>query len=543
MLRAYYKINNSFETIKLFQEMMNKGHIFNVFPDDYSFNFVITSCAMQMCVVHGEVVHGMVVKYGYGVNLFVGNSLVNLYGVFGKMEEAWRVFDEMPKRDVVSWTCLVSGYAKKGDMDRACEIFGRMPVRNEVSWAVMISGFVGSGRYAEAIEYFGNMLSRCKEDNVRPNEAVLVCALSACAHLGALDQGNRISGYIFDNGMSKSSNIRTALIDMYAKCGQICSARRVFDDIVTPDVHQFTSMITGLSINGLGKEALRIFDRMLNEKVKPNEVTILGVLKGCSHSGLVKEGSSIFYNMDSSWGIMPKIEHYGCYVDLLGRAGYLEKAFGVIKSMPLLPDIIIWRALLSACRVHRNVCLAERIVHQIEPHKFHGHSEGQVLLSNLYSSLGKWEKVDQTRKQMGDRKTHMDIGCSWIEVNSVIHEFRVADQMHSQIMEIREKLDDILEQASLVGYVANTSSVSFDLNEEDKEKAVAWHSEKLAVAFGLMTTTPESSIRIVKNLRTCEDCHLFLKAVSVVYNREIIVRDRCRFHTFRDGNCSCNDYW
>ncbi|KAK1373279.1 Pentatricopeptide repeat-containing protein [Heracleum sosnowskyi] len=537
MIRAYSKLIDSSESIVLFKKMV----LGFCCPDKYTFTFVMTSCSRQMSVVCGQSVHAVVIKIGYEFDLYVGNSLINLYCVFVRMGDAQNVFDGMLERDVFSWTSLVGGYAKHGEIDRACEIFGLMPSYNEVSWTVMISGFVGSGRYVEALRYFHDML--CYDGNMKPNEAVLVCALSACAHLGALDHGKWIHSYINEFRIYVSSNISTALIDMYAKCGKIDCASQVFYELSRPDVQNFTSMITGFSNHGLGKHGLRVFNQMLAKQVKPNEITILGVLNGCSHAGLVEEGSSIFFNMESLWGIVPKLEHYGCYVDLLGRAGYLERAFRAVKNMPMEPDIVIWRALLSACRVHRDVKLGEIIINHIEQLDYSKHDGGAVLLSNLYASLGRWDGVAQVRKVMGVRTNNFSIGCSWIEVNGVVHEFRVADKLHPQILEIRDKLSEILSRLRIEGYITNTIPVLFDLTEEEKEQAMAWHSEKLAIAFGLMSTEPGTSIRIVKNLRTCEDCHTALKAISKVFSREIIVRDRTRFHTFQDGNCLCNDYW
>lgn len=537
MIRPYSKLINSSESVVLFKKMM----LGFCCPDEYTFTFVMTSCSRQMSVVFGQSVHALVIKIGYEFDLYVGNSLINLYCVFLRMGDAHKVFDCMLERDVFSWTSLVGGYAKQGKMDRACELFGLMPSYNEVSWAVIISGFVASGRYVEALRYFHDML--CYDGSVKPNEAVLVCALSACAHLGALDHGKWIHFYINKFRIYVSSNISTALIDMYAKCGKIDCASQLFYELSRPDVQNFTSMITGFSNHGLGKHALRVFNQMLAKQVKPNEITILGILNGCSHAGLVEEGSSIFFNMESLWGIVPKLEHYGCYVDLLGRAGYLERAFRAVKNMPMEPDIIIWRALLSACRVHRDVKLGELIIKYIEQLKHIRHDGGAVLLSNLYATLGRWDRVAQVRKVMGVRTNNLSIGCSWIEVNGVVHEFRVADKLHPQILEIRDKLTEILKRVRTEGYITNTMPVLFDLTEEEKEQAMAWHSEKLAVAFGLMSTEPGTSIRIVKNLRTCEDCHAALKAISKVFSREIIVRDRTRFHTFKDGNCLCNDYW
>ncbi|XP_057950724.1 pentatricopeptide repeat-containing protein At5g66520-like [Malania oleifera] len=540
MIRAYSKIPNSQESISLFSQMLALGRPVQVFPDKYTFTFLITSCSHRSSVIHGEIFHGLVMRNGFEYDLHVSNSLINLYCVFLKLENAHKLFDQMPERDVFTWTSLLCGYAKNGELGRACGIFDRMPEHNDVSWAVMISGFVGAGKYVEALQYFHDMLC---DDKVKANEAVLVCALSACAHLGALDQGNWIHVYIDKSRISKTTNISTALTDMYAKCGRIDCAKRVFNRIYKQDVLTFTSMISGLAIHGLGKEALLVFSQMLAEDVKPNDITVLGVLKGCSHSGLVEEGSSIFYNMESLWGIVPKIEHYGCYIDLLARAGYFEGALRVVKSMPMEPDIVIWRALLSSCRVHHNADLGRQIIQHLWQLDSHSHSGGEVLLSNLYAALGQWQRVDEVRKLMGEKTNESSPGCSWIEISGVVHEFRVADCLHPQIEEIRNNLTEFLKTASLGGYIANTMPVSFELSQEEKEQAVSWHSEKLAIAFALMSTQPGSLIRVVKNLRTCEDCHSALKAISQVYNREIVVRDCSRFHTFKEGNCSCNDYW
>ncbi|XP_016477740.2 pentatricopeptide repeat-containing protein At2g20540-like [Nicotiana tabacum] len=442
IIRTYCKLQNSSESFSLFRQLLNLDPLIRVHPDEYTFTFIVTSCAHQRSIVHGKIVHGLVVKNGLESNLYVGNSLINMYAVFKITDDAYKVFDKMTERDVFSWTSLVCGYANNDEMDQACEIFYKMPLRNDVSWAVIISGFAGYRRYMEVLTYLNEMLFAV-EDKVRPNEAVLVCALSACANLGALEQGNWIHSYIMRNEVPNSSNISTALIDMYAKCGRIDCARLIFNRIPRPDVHNFTSMISGLSYHGLGEDSLTVFNRMLDENVNPNEVTIIGVLNACSHSGLVEEGSSIFYNMETLWGLKPQIEHYGCYVDLLGRAGYLEKALEVVKSMQVKPDIVIWRALLSACRIHRNIFLGYSIIDFIKKLNYDGPSGSEVLLSNLYASLGNWNKVSEVRKAMGQRKTQSDIGCSWIEVNGVVHEFRVADKLHPQILKVLNKLNEL----------------------------------------------------------------------------------------------------
>ncbi|XP_010272231.1 PREDICTED: pentatricopeptide repeat-containing protein At5g66520-like [Nelumbo nucifera] len=412
MIQAYSKTLNSQESLHLFRRMLSLDGPIVPVPDSYTFTFVITSCSHQPSAVEGQNTHGRVIKSGFESDLFVGNSLVNMYSAFMKMEDAQKVFNEMPQRDVFTWTSLVSGYAKSGEMGAASELFARMPERNDVSWAAMIAGFVGGAKYNEALKYFHDMLFDAK---MKPNEAVLVSVLSACAHLGALDQGKWIHVYIDKTGVPQSSNISTALIDMYAKCGRIDCANQVFSGISKRDVLTWTSMISGLSIHGLGKVALRMFSQMLGEGIRPNNITLLGVLNGCSHSGLIDEGCKIFYSMESLWGIAPTIEHYGCLVDLLGRAGQLERAFKIARDMPMNPDIVIWRALLSACRIHGNASLGEQIIDYISKMDPIGHGGGHVLLSNLYSSLGQWERVDRMRKLMSEIRSDYNPGCSWIE--------------------------------------------------------------------------------------------------------------------------------
>ncbi|KAK9066491.1 hypothetical protein SSX86_013814 [Deinandra increscens subsp. villosa] len=452
IIRSYSKLQNSREPINLFRQLNAlEQHDPLVVPDNYTFTFLITSCTHQSSELHGMIIHGIVIKTGRLCNLYVGNSLINLYAVFDFLDDACKVFDEMPERDVFSWTSLLGGHTKHGDMARASEIFAMMPTRNMVSWTVIISGFLDHHRYTDALIYYHDML-RGSHDSLKPNEAVLVCALSACASLEALDQGKLIHAYIIKNGFTDKSNISTALIDMYSKCGVINDANRVFYNISQPDVCNYTSMISGFSDHGLGSIALRVFHQMIGENVTPNEVTLLGVLKGCSHSGLVEEGSLIFYNMDRCWNIGPKVEHYGCFVDLLGRAGYLKLALGIVIKMPLDSDIVIWRAMLSACRIYKDASLADNIVAYVEQGYLSQFNGNEVLLSNLYASLSKWERVDEMRKVMSLTENEsrsgsgsgsgLGIGCSWIEVNGVVHEFRVDDQLHPQV----EKLNELLKR-------------------------------------------------------------------------------------------------
>ncbi|KAI3499396.1 hypothetical protein L1887_35195 [Cichorium endivia] len=456
LIRSYSKLQNSPEPINLFRQLNTLKDNPLIVPDKFTFTFLITSCTHQNSEIHGMIVHGVVIKNGHVSNLYIGNSLINLYAVFCKLHDARKVFDEMPERDVFSWTSLLGGHVKQGEITIASEIFTTMPVRNMVSWAVIISGFLDCGRYIDALSYFHDMVRQSCYTS-RPNEAVLVCALSACANLGALDQGKWIHAYIVKTSINNTSNISTALIDMYSKCGIIDHGYQIFHKISRPDVCNYTSMISGFSAHGLGRDALQVFDQMLAENIAPNDVTLLGVLKGCNHSGLVKEGSLTFYNMERLWKIAPKVEHYGCFVDLLGRAGYLRMALLIAIKMPLDADVVIWRALLSACRIYKDVHLADKIIEYVKQGYFGKFNGSEVLLSNLYASINKWERVGEVRKVMNQRKNESKlesksesesesmVGCSWIEVNGVVHEFRVDDKLHPWI----RKLNEILKRQIL----------------------------------------------------------------------------------------------
>ncbi|KAG0482476.1 hypothetical protein HPP92_010560 [Vanilla planifolia] len=513
----------------------------DVSPDKCTFTFAITYSSQEQSSASGEAVHAVAVKTSFVSDLYVANSLVNLYSEFRKMSCSRKLFDEMPLRDAVSWTNLMKGYVKQGQLTTAQELFDEMPHRNEVSWVVIIAGYVKLGRYHDAIELFNSML---QSSSNRPNEAALVLVLSACTHIGAVSQGRWIHAYIDKHKFPMTINITNALIDMYCKCGILHSAREVFSRTPARDLLTWSTLISGLALHGRGHDALKAFDQMLSSGFHPDSIAVLGILNGCSHAGLVEEGCSIFYNMSQTWSITPEIEHYGCLIDLLGRAGQLQKALAIIIKMPLEPDIVMWRSLLSSCRNHRNIELGERILHQIALLDLKKQGGGHLLVSNMYATFGRWDKMAQLRSRAREESEMKKPGWSCIEVDGEVHEFVADDRLHPRIAEIRHKLDDVLREAGMKGgYVSNTGQVLFDLSEEDRVQAVQWHSEKLAVAFGLMSMDVECSIRIVKSLRICEDCHSAMKAISGVFEKEIVVRDRSRFHTFREGKCSCMDYW
>ncbi|TYJ27567.1 hypothetical protein E1A91_A07G195800v1 [Gossypium mustelinum] len=457
----------------------------------------------------------------------------------GEVETARKIFENMPNRNLVSWNTMINGYMKAGDTNSACKLFDQMPTRNLITWNSMIGGFKLNLRFLEALEMFERML----EEEFRPTHATLVSVISAVSGLASLGTGRLIHSYIVKNGIELDGVVGTVLIEMYSKCGGIDSAVTVFRTISHKKLGHWTAIIVGLSIHGMADHALKLFLEMRRIGVKANAITFVGVLNACSHVGLINDGHKYFNMMVNEYGIKPTIEHYGCLVDILCRAGCLVEAKDIIEEMPMRPNKVIWMTLLSGARNHRNTKIGEYAAqHLIElaPET----TGGYVVLSNMYAVAGEWEKVSEVREMMKKRGLRKDPGCSSIEHKGVVHNFIVGDKSHPQTKEIYSKLAEMREKLKLAGHVPDTSQVLLYIEEEEeKEAELENHSERLAIAFGLINTEAGCPIRIMKNLRVCSDCHSVTKLLSKIYSREIIVRDNSRFHHFKDGLCSCKDFW
>ncbi|CAH9103685.1 unnamed protein product [Cuscuta epithymum] len=468
------------------------------------------------------------------------NMLITIYCKSGDMDSARSIFDQNPLKDVISWNAMIDGYCKSGQLVYAEELFSKLDsTRTVVSWNTMISGYVQCREFVSAINIFREMLSQ----NVKPTEVTMISLLSACAHIGALDMGEWAHAYINKKRFRVDVILGNALIDMYCKCGSIESALDVFHGLHTKNIFCWNSIIVGLGMYGYGNEAIDAFNAMQKvDSMKPDSVTFLGLLCACSHCGLVSAGKNYFSQMKSFYGIEPGIEHYGSLVDLLGRSGLLEEAMELIRTMPMKPNVVVWGSLLRACQVHKNTKLGEIVTqHLLDLDPCDG--ANYVYLSNLYASLNRWTDVVVCRKLMNERGVLKMPGCSSIEVDNVLHEFVAGDTSHPQFPQISALLDKISKDLQANGYEHDTSSVLHDIDDEEKEAVIRYHTERVAVAFGLMNTEPGKVIRIVKNLRTCDDCHQALKFISKLYKRDIVVRDKSRFHHFRNGQCSCKDYW
>ncbi|MQM01559.1 hypothetical protein Taro_034316 [Colocasia esculenta] len=509
-------------------------------PDLYTFPFLLQPLSSPSHLPSGRRLHAHVLLFGLLSDTFAQNSLVSMYSNCGSLGDARRLFDEIRSPDVPTWNSIVAANLRWGFADVARRVFDAMPERSVVSWTCMIEGHVKCGDYKGALELFREMQ---KAEAVLPNEFTMSSVLSACGRLGALEHGKWAHAFIDKCGMRVDAVLGTCLIDMYAKCGSIERALQVFDGMGDDqDVTAWSAMLTGLAVHGRSQECLALFDQMLSRSVTPNAVTFLGVLCACVHGGLVEEGREYFDRMSLEFGIAPLIQHYGCIVDLYGRAGMINQAWEVVRSMPMKADVLIWGALLSGSRLHgdRETCeLALKNLIELEPLNSGAH----VLLSNLYAKMGRWADVRRVRGLMEAKGVKKTPGCAMVEIGGDLYEFLVGDRTHPETRDIYLMLEEIMRKLKAAGYVANTGEVLLDLDEEAKEAALAVHSEKLAIAFCFIRTAPGTALRVVKNLRVCVDCHTAIKLISEIYEREIVVRDCSRFHHFRHGSCSCADFW
>ncbi|GKA03993.1 pentatricopeptide repeat-containing protein [Tanacetum coccineum] len=433
MIHAFSTHRRVNESIFIYSEAKNNG----LKPDFYTIPFVLKGVIglRDSGVCLGKWVHSQSIVFGLDCDVNAGLWLVKMYASFGCVKDARKVFDGMCVRDVTVWNAMVSGYCKVGEFEKARELFDVMEERNVVTWTALIAGYAQGNRACEAVEVFRRM----RVGGVKPDEVTMVAVLSACAQLGALELVEWVHGYINEYNLRKSMSLNNALIDMYAKSGNINKAMEVFENMKDRCVITWTTVIAGLALHGFGKEALEIFSIMEKSHVKPNDVTLIAVLSACSHSGLVKSGHWYFNNLLSKYRIKPRIEHYGCMIDLLGRAGCLSEAQELLKQMPFEPNAAIWGSLLAASRLYGNVELGENALEQLV--KLEPNNSGNFsLLSNIYAAEGHWSESGSIRKSMRDNGVKKISGVSCIELNSRVHEFVSGNGSHP----LPERLFEVL---------------------------------------------------------------------------------------------------
>ncbi|XP_074335745.1 pentatricopeptide repeat-containing protein At3g14330 [Apium graveolens] len=492
------------ESLELYCQMLWQC----VWVSNFGFSTALKACSELGEVGIGRMVHAQIVKAGDEVDQVVFNSLLRLYNQCGCFDDVVKLFDEMPQRNVVTWNSLIDGLVKRGQLFEAFRLFRKMQVEGTgFSWVT------------------------------------LTTVLSACAKVTAIYSGKEIHTQIVKSCGKPDVLVLNSLVDVYAKCGEMDYCSRVFRMMVSKDVTTYNTVLKGYTISGFMTEAIKLFAEMIDSGYYPDEVTFIALLSGCSHAGFMNEGKNFFERMSMEFGIKPTLEHYACLVDLLGRSGRIKEALEVVKKMPMKPSSSIWGSLLNSCRFHGNVSLAELIatkLFELEPSNLGNY----VMLSNIYAKAMMWDNVKNVRKLMENEGLEKEPGCSWMQVKHKVHTFVASgSSAFRDTEEFRKVWNDLTEAMERIGYVPDTRSVLHDVNDEMKTEWVCGHSERLATMFGLIHTGSRMPIRITKNLRVCLDCHIWMKYVSKVMNRVIILRDTNRFHHFKQGSCSCKDFW
>ncbi|KAJ8761519.1 hypothetical protein K2173_001654 [Erythroxylum novogranatense] len=503
MISGYSQNGEDIEAVSLFPLMFEEGVGFN----QTTLSTVLKSTASLRSNNVCKQIHALSIKSGVEAANYVVNSLIDTYGKCGFLEDAKSVFEESPIIDFVAFTSMITAYVQDGQGEEALKLYLEMQDRG-----------------------------------IRPDPFVCSSLLNACANLSAYEQGKQVHVHILKYGFFSDVFAGNSLVNMYAKCGSIDDANSSFSEIPERGIVSWSAMIGGLAQHGYGKEAINLFNQMLEDRIPPNHITLVSVLCACNHAGLVDEAEHYFTSMEKLFGIEPTQEHYACMIDILGRAGKLDEAMQLVNAMPFPANASVWGALLGAARIHKNIEVGQQaaeMLFALEPEKSGTH----VLLANIYASAGMWDNVAKMRRLLKDSKVKKEPGISWIEVKDKGYTFIVGDRSHPRSKEIYAKLDELMDLLKKAGYVPMIEIDLHDVERSEKEQLLLHHSEKLAVAFGLIATPTGAPIRVKKNLRVCLDCHTALKFISNIVSRQIIVRDINRFHHFRNGSCSCGDYW
>lgn len=491
------------EAIRLFREMKMEG----LTMDQYTFGSVLPVCGELGAINEGKQIHASIIRTNLQDNIYVDSALVDMYCKCKCIHYAKTVLDRMKQKNVVSWTAIVVGYGQ-------------------------------TGRAEEAVKIFLDM----QRSGIDPDHYTLGHAISACANIASLEEGSQFHGKAIISGLIHYITVSNSLVTLYGKCGFIDDSTRLFNEMNVKDEVSWTALVSAYAQFGRAIEAIRLFDKMVQHGLKPDGVTLTGVISACSRAGLVEKGQRYFELMINEYGIIPSNGHYSCMIDLLSRSGRLEEAMSFINGMPFPPDAIGWTTLLSACRNKGNLEIgkwaAESLI-ELDPH----HPAGYTLLSSIYASKGEWDCVAQLKRGMREKKVKKEPGQSWIKWKGKLHSFSADDESSPCLDQIYAKLEELNKKIIDNGYKPNTSFVHHDVEEAVKIKMLNYHSERLAIAFGLIFVPSGLPIRVGKNLRVCVDCHIATKHISSVTGREIIVRDAVRFHRFKDGTCSCGDFW
>lgn len=455
----------------------------------------------------GMPLHAHMILTGFETNEYVKNSLITIYANCGDISSSNIIFDELINKTTVTWNAMVAANAHHGFGEEALKLILEM--------------------------------QRARVDF---DQFSLSASLAVAADLASLEEGKQLQGLAIKLGFASYHYVKNSTMDMYGKCGQMEDVLKMLPE---PNVRSrlcWNILISSFSRHGYFQKARETFHEMLKHGSKPDHVTFVSILSACSHGGLIDEGLEYFASMTSVFGVPSEIEHCVCLVDLLGRSGRLAEAEAFIANMPVPPNDFIWRSLLAACRIHGDMDLGEKAAKRLLESNPSDDS-AYVLYSNVCAASGKWQDVQDVRVEMESNSVKKQPACSWVKLKTEVGTFGIGDRSHPKSEQIYIKLAELRKKINEAGYVADTSFALHDTDEEQKEHNLWNHSERLALAYGLISTPEGSTLRIFKNLRVCGDCHSVYKFVSSIVQRDIILRDPYRFHHFRDGKCSCGDYW
>ncbi|KAK2654277.1 hypothetical protein Ddye_014133 [Dipteronia dyeriana] len=491
------------EAVKAYKLIREKG-----LPVDYiTIANVLGACsAPGNLLKHGMPIHAHIVLTGFESNKYVQNSLITMY-------------------------------AKCGDLNSSNYFFDGLANKNSVSWNAMIAANAHHGCGEEILKLISKM--RCT--GLELDQFSFSEGLAATAKLALLEEGQQLHGLAIKLGFASDLFVTNATMDMYGKCGEIDDVLRVSPEPMQRARMSWNILISVFARHGYFEKARETFHEMVKH-VKPDRVTFVSLLSACSHGGLVEEGLAYYTAMTKEFGVPTGIEHCVCIIDLLGRSGRLSEAETFINKMPVPPHDLVWRSLLASCKIHRNLELAQKATErllELNPSDDSAH----VLYSNICATTGRWEDVENVRRQMGSNMIKKQPACSWVKLKDGVGSFGMGDKSHPQTLQIYSKLEELKKMIKEAGYVPDTSYALHDTDEEQKEQNLWDHSERVALAFGLINTPEGSTIRVFKNLRVCGDCHSVYKFISKLIRRRIILRDPYRFHHFSSGKCSCSDYW
>ncbi|CAL0332952.1 unnamed protein product [Lupinus luteus] len=492
------------ESIDLFRELQFTGFDRRQFP----FATLLSIASNALNLEMGRQIHSQTVVTAAISEILVGNSLVDMYAKCDRFGEANRIFANLTHQSSVPWTALISGYVQKGLHEEGLKLFIEM--------------------------------QRAK---ICADSSTYASILRASASLASVTLGKLIHSHIIRSGYISNVFSGSALLDMYAKCGSIKDALQMFQEMPVRNSVSWNALISAYAQNGDGDLSLRSFEQMVDSGLEPNSVSFLSILCACSHCGLVEEGLQYFNSMTETYKLVPKREHYASMVDMLCRNGRFEEAGKLMVQMPFEPDEIMWSSILNSCRIHKNQELAKKAAEQLFNMKVLRDAAPYVSMSNIYAAAGEWDNVGKVKKAMRDRGVKKVPAYSWVEIKHKTHVFSANDKSHPQMTEIVRKLDELEEQMEKEGYKPDSSCALHNVDEEVKVESLKYHSERIAIAFALISTPKGSPILVMKNLRACTDCHAAIKVISKIVDRDITVRDSSRFHHFRDGFCSCRDYW